>query len=133
LELWCTGRFLSNANHTCPAGYWTEWFGHLYKPDHPAISEAEAEVYLAQDLMTALIATLQYCPALAMESESMLAAIADFIFSVGAGRLQTSTLLRRINQRDWRASVSDLPRWIFGGCRVLPGLVVRRQAELKRQ
>lgn len=116
--------------YICPAGFWTVGFGHLCKPDHPPITEAEAEVYLAQDLMTALTATLRYCPVLATESESRLAAIVDFTFNLGAGRLQASTLRRRINQRDWPAAGQELRRWIYGGGKVLPGLVTRREADL---
>ena len=116
--------------YVCPAGYHTIGFGHLCKPDHPPITEAEAEVYLAQDLMTALAATLRYCPVMATESESRLAAIIDFTFNLGAGRLQTSTLRRRINQRDWVGAATELRRWIYGGSRVLPGLVRRREAEI---
>jgi lysozyme len=58
-----------------------------------------------------------------------LAAIVDFTFNLGAGRLQTSTLRRRINQRDWLAAGTELRRWVFGGGKVLPGLVARREAE----
>lgn len=116
--------------YVCPAGYHTIGFGHLCHPDHPPITEPEAEVYLAQDLVTAIAATLRYCPVLAMESESRLTAIVDFTFNLGAGRLQTSTLRRRINQQDWSASAQELGRWIYGGGRGLPGLVTRRAAEV---
>ncbi len=54
---------------------------------------------MGQDLRTALRAALRYCPVLATESEEHLAAIVDFTFNLGAGRLQTSTLRRRIKQR----------------------------------
>ena len=116
--------------YICPAGYWTIGYGHLCDPKHPPIAEAEAEVYLARDLQTALAATLRYCPVLAREAEGRLAAIVDFTFNLGAGRLQTSTLRRRINQRDWQAAAFELGRWVRGGGRVLPGLVARRQAEV---
>ncbi|WP_019561362.1 lysozyme [Caldimonas manganoxidans] len=115
--------------YLCPAGYWTIGYGHLCDPDHPPITEAEAEVYLARDLQTALAATLRYCPVLATEPEGRLAAIVDFTFNLGAGRLQTSTLRRRVNQRDWVGAATELRRWIYGGGRVLPGLVSRRFAE----
>lgn len=116
--------------YICPAGYWTIGYGHLCQPDHPPITEEEGELWLTQDLQTALRATLRYCPVLAMASESRLAAIVDFTFNLGAGRLQTSTLRRRINQRDWQAAAFELGRWVRGGGRVLPGLVARRQAEI---
>lgn len=116
--------------YVCPAGYWTIGYGHLCDPKHPPVTEAEAEAYLAADLMTALNATLRHCPVLATEPEGRLAAISDFTFNLGAGRLQTSTLRRRLNQRDWPSAASELRRWIYGGGRVLPGLVTRREAEI---
>ena len=115
--------------YICPAGFWTIGYGHLCDPKHPPVTEAEAEVYLASDLQTALAATLRYCPVLAIESEGRLTAIVDFTFNLGAGRLQTSTLRRRVNQRDWVAAELELRRWVYGGGRALPGLVARRDAE----
>jgi lysozyme len=115
--------------YICPAGFWTIGYGHLCDPKHPPITEAEADVYLARDLQTALAATLRYCPVLATEPEERLAAIVDFTFNLGAGRLQTSTLRRRVNQRDWVAAELELRRWVYGGGRALPGLVARRDAE----
>ncbi len=89
----------------------------------------EGEAYLAADMADALKATLLYCPVLATEPEGRLAAIVDFTFNLGAGRLQASTLRRRLNQRDWPGAGQELRRWVYGGGRVLPGLVLRREAE----
>lgn len=116
--------------YICPAGYWTIGYGHLCDPKHPPISEAEAEVYLAHDLQAALAATLRYCPVLAAEPEGRLAAIVDFTFNLGTGRLQMSTLRRRINQRDWASATCELRRWVYGGGRILPGLLARRDNEI---
>ena len=116
--------------YVCPAGFWTIGYGHLCDPKHSPITEAEAEVYLAHDLQMALAATLRYCPVLATEPEGRLAAIVDFTFNLGAGRLQTSTLRRRVNQLDWTASATELRRWVYGGGKVLPGLVARREKEV---
>jgi lysozyme len=114
--------------YVCPAGYWTIGYGHLCDPKHPPITKGEAEAYLAQDLKAALAATLRYCPVLATEPENRLAAIVDFTFNLGAGRLQTSTLRRRVNQRNWADVAKELRRWVYGGGKVLPGLVARREA-----
>ena len=115
--------------YVCPAGFWTVGFGHLCEQGHPPITEAQAEAYLAADLMIALTATLRYCPMLATEPEARLAAIVDFTFNLGAGRLQTSTLRRRVNLRDWPSAGQELRRWVYGGGRVLAGLVTRREAD----
>ena len=124
------GTEITAIPYVCPAGFWTIGYGHLCDAQHPPITEAEAEAYLAQDLNMALAATLRHCPVLATEPEGRLAAIVDFTFNLGAGRLQTSTLRRRINQRDWLAAGQELRRWVYGGGRVLPGLVTRREAEV---
>lgn len=115
--------------YVCPAGYWTIGYGRLCDPKHPPITEDEAERYLADDLTAALNATLRFCPVLATEPEERLAAIVDFTFNLGAGRLQTSTLRRRVNQRDWSGAATELRRWVYGGGKVLPGLVARRHDE----
>lgn len=115
--------------YICPAGFWTIGYGHLCGPNHPQITEVEAEVFLARDLQTALVATLRYCPVLATEPEGRLSAIVDFTFNLGAGRLQTSTLRRRVNQRDWESAATEIRRWVYGGGKVLPGLVARRNLE----
>ena len=115
--------------YICPAGFWTIGYGHLSDSKHQPINEADAEIYLALDLQSAIAATLRYCPVLVTEPEARLAAIVDFTFNLGAGRLQTSTLRRRINQRDWVSAAAELGRWVRGGGRVLPGLVARRAAE----
>lgn len=117
--------------YICPAGYWTIGYGHLCDPKHPSITEAEADAYLSSDLITAFNATLRYCPLLATEAEGRLAAIVDFTFNLGAGRLQTSTLRRRINQRNWQQAGIELRRWVHGGGRQLPGLIARRAQEVR--
>jgi lysozyme len=68
---------------------------------------------LGYDLRAAVAATLRHCPALAAEPETRLATIVDFTFKLGGGRLQTSTLRR----------------WVYGGGKILPGFVARRDAE----
>ena len=123
------GIQVSAVLYVCPAGFWTIGYGHLCEETHSPITEEQAEIYLAHDLQTAFAATLRYCPVLMTESDNRLAGIVDFTFNLGAGRLQTSTLRRRINQRDWTASAQEHSRWIYGGGKVLPGLVARRRAE----
>ena len=58
---------------------------------------------------------LRYYPVLTTEPERRLAAIVDFTSNFDAGRLQTSTLWRRVNQRDWAAAGQELRRWVYGG------------------
>jgi lysozyme len=107
------------------SGRWA--MAHLCAPDLPPVTQAEAEACLAQDLQVALHATLRHRPVLATEPPQRLAAVVDFCFNLGAGRLQTSTLRRRINQRDWAEAAREMRRWVHAGGRVLPGLQGRRE------
>lgn len=68
--------------------------------------------------------------ALATGDWRVLNAIVDFAYNLGVGRLQTSTLRRKINAQDWAGAKAELMRWTRGGGRVLPGLVRRREAEI---
>lgn len=115
--------------YVCPAGYWTIGFGHLCAPDHPPVIEAQAEALLRADLRASVEAALRACPRLLVEPEFRVAALASFVFNLGAGRLQASTLRRRINLGEWRAAGDEFLRWVHGGGRELPGLVRRRRAE----
>lgn len=124
------GTEIAAVPYVCPAGFWTVGYGHLCTQDHSPLTQDEAEAYLAQDLVKALSATLRYCPVLATAPEQRLAAIVDFTFNLGGGRLQTSTLRRRINQQDWSSAALELRRWVYGGGKILPGLVTRRDAEI---
>lgn len=75
-------------------------------------------------------ARLRFCPVLVTELAARLAANVDFTLTLGAERLQSSTRRRRISQRDWIATEQELRRWIYGGGKVVPGLVTRREDEI---
>jgi len=115
--------------YLCPAGYPTIGYGHLCKKDHPPITKEQGEFYLADDLYDALMGTIRVCPVLLTVHETWLGAITDFVFNLGVGRLQVSTLRRRINQQDWDEVVVELNKWVYGGGIRLRGLVLRRKAE----
>lgn len=72
-------------SYLCSAGFWTIGYGHLCRLDHPPITHAEAETYLAVDLQAALGSMLHLCPVLVFGPESRLTAIVDFTFNSWAG------------------------------------------------
>lgn len=122
--------------YLCPAGMPTIGYGSTYYSngkkvtlsDDP-ISQEDANVLLMAELQhTYLPAVLRNCPILATD-ERKCNAIVDFAYNLGAGRLQTSTLKRKINAQDWDGAKEQLKLWTRGGGKVLPGLVKRRQAE----
>lgn len=122
--------------YICPAGVPTIGYGATYYPGgrrvtmaDPPISQADAEALLDTQLRQEFLpAVLRLCPPL-IAYPAALNATVDFAFNLGVGRLQTSTLRRRLNAKDWGGAAEQLRRWVRGGGKVLPGLVRRREAE----
>lgn len=127
---------LSLNAYICPAGVPTIGYGSTHhlsgekvKIGDAAITESMANLYLATEIKGFMQATLRLCPVLVNHEPHRLAAITDFAFNCGSGRLKSSTLRRTVNSEDWQESSVQLQRWIWGGGRKLPGLIRRRRAE----
>lgn len=129
--------------YICPAGVPTIGYGSTYYADgrkvtmqDVPISEPAARELLMRELFhTYAPGVLRQCPgllplALLQDDWRKLNAIVDFAYNLGVGRLQTSTLRRKINAQDWQGAKEQLMLWVRGGGRVLPGLVARRKAEV---
>jgi lysozyme len=54
----------------------------------------------------------------------------DHTYNEGAGRLQTSTLLKILNTENYAGAAGQFGEWVYGGGVKLPGLVQRRDAEV---
>lgn len=118
--------------YRCPAGVPTIGYGHTGPEvglDSPPITKALAETWLYEDAQKACMQALKASPGLAAEPDR-LAAIADFVFNLGIGRYRASTLRRRVDAGDWAGAAEQLQKWVWGGGKRLPGLVLRRKAEV---
>jgi lysozyme len=124
--------------YLCPAGVPTIGYGATFYEDgtrvalrDPAISKARAEALLLWHISAVYLpAVLRLCPALAHEPAGRLAAIIDFAFNLGSGRLAASTLRRRINAGRWADVPGELRKWNKVGGIVLRGLTIRREVEI---
>ena len=122
--------------YLCPAGIPTIGYGSTYYSDgrkvtlqDPPMDEPTARALLMSELEhNYLPGVLRNCPILAAD-ERRCNAIVDFCYNLGIGRLQTSTLKRKINAQDWEGAKEQLMLWTKGGGKVLPGLLKRRTAE----
>jgi GH24 family phage-related lysozyme (muramidase) len=56
-------------------------------------------------------------------------ALVSFVFNLGSGALQCSTLRRRLNAGAYLEAADEFPKWVYAGGRKLKGLVRRREAE----
>ncbi|MEI9967913.1 MAG: lysozyme [Terracidiphilus sp.] len=114
------------------AGFPTIGYGHLIKPHESfpnGISEAEAAAILSSDVQEAEQSVARLVKVALTQGQ--FAALVDFCFNLGAGRLQGSTLLRELNAGDYQAAARQLLVWDHAGGAVVAGLKARREAELK--
>ncbi len=58
-------------------------------------------------------------------------ALASFVYNVGAGAYDRSTLLRKLRAGDLVGACNQLPLWVYAGSKKLRGLELRREAERK--
>lgn len=116
--------------YICPAGYATQGYGLLVKDmQAQPISKSEAYARMVRALPVYVKQTLELCPGLLKAPPDVLWAITDFTFNLGPGRLKASTLRKRLNEEDWDGARAELGKWVMGGGRKLPGLVLRRAVE----
>ena len=114
--------------YKCPAGKLTIGYGHTnnVRPDD-VITEAQATELLIRDVLDVegvinrlVTKTL---------NQGQFDACISFIFNLGAGNFQRSTLLRKINQGDFVGASREFSRWIYAGGKILNGLKKRREEE----
>jgi len=121
--------------YLCPAGVPTIGYGSTRYEDgtrvqltDPAITRERAEALLHWALVHEYLpAVVRLCPG--ADTPERLAALVDFAYNLGVGRLAASTLRKRVNAGRWAEVPAELAKWVKGGGRVLAGLAKRRQAE----
>lgn len=62
-------------------------------------------------------------------TETQRAAIYSFAYNVGATATINSTLLRKLNARDYGGACAELKRWVYAGGQKWKGLMNRRDVE----
>ena len=62
-------------------------------------------------------------------TDNQFGALVSFVYNLGGGAYQASTLRRVVNRGHYHEAPAQIRRWTFAGGRKLRGLVRRRAAE----
>lgn len=115
--------------YVCPAGTITDGVGNT----HNVISGIrKTDVQIAADweknILDAESCVIRYASGNKLPQGAFDAAT-SITFNVGCPTMQKSTMFQQFRAANILAACEQFPRWIYGGGKRLPGLVVRRNQE----
>ena len=112
---------------------WTVGYGSTKFPSGRPVKQgdkvtpAQAELYLREDVKkfansvdTLVTAPLKQC---------QYDALVSFVYNLGATNFRNSTLLKKLNAKDYKGAADEFLRWVSQGSSVEAGLRRRRTAE----
>ena len=124
--------FVANA-YLCPAKVWTIGIGTTIYPNGTKVkkgdkcTQAQALEYLQHDLKS-FEKTVNDSVKVPL-SQNQFDALVSLAYNIGSGAFKNSTLLKKLNAKDYAGAADQFLVWNKGGGKVLKGLVRRRDAE----
>ena len=101
---------LRTTAYKCSAGVWTIGYGHTQQVKAgQIITKAQADAFLQLDISKANAAITRLVSVPITQNERD--ALASFIFNVGVGAFQTSTMLKKLNGSDKQGAANEFLRW----------------------
>lgn len=112
---------------------WTIGYGHTTAAGPPKvakglkITQEEGDAILRRDLKAVekTVADAVKVPL----NENQFGALVSFTFNCGGGNLRKSTLLKKVNDKDFKAAAAEFAKWNKAAGKVMAGLTRRRAAE----
>lgn len=107
-------------------GVWTIGYGSTAGVHAgQTVTATGAETLLKRDLTTAERSVLRLITV--PLTDGQFGALVSFVFNLGGGKLQASTLRRKVNRGE--SAAGEFSKWVYAGGVRLPGLIKRRAAE----
>ncbi len=124
--------FMASA-YLCPAKVWTIGIGTTVYPNGAKVkkgdkcTEEQALEYLRHDLKS-FEKTVNDSVKVPL-SQNQFDALVSLTYNIGSTAFKNSTLLKKLNAKDFTGAADQFLVWNKGGGKVLKGLVRRREAE----
>jgi len=109
-------------------GVWTNGYGNT----HGVVPGSTITAAQAQSDLLSNIAGSEYVINTVVKvplTQNQFDALVDFVFNLGSGNFQSSTLLRLLNQGNYAQAANEFPKWNHAGGVVVDGLTKRRLGE----
>jgi len=114
--------------YLCPAGIPTIGYGHTHNVKlGDTCTQQQADEWLEDDFFyaTSDVKAVVKVPL----TDNQLDALASFVFNLGVRKLIQSTLLKKLNAKDYTGAANEFDKWVFAAGKKLNGLIARRAAE----
>ena len=114
--------------YLCPAGIPTIGYGHTHNVKlGDTCTQQQADEWLEDDFFyaTSDVKVVVKVPL----TDNQLDALASFVFNLGVRKLIQSTLLKKLNAKDYTGAANEFDKWVFAAGKKLNGLIARRAAE----
>ena len=116
--------------YRCPANVLTIAYGQTKGVTEGMVwTQQQADDDLLATAMDVIAQALKASPVLVNETMQRQAAIADFIYNLGLGNYNKSTLKLRVGQSNWISAATEIKKWNKAGGVVIKGLTIRRNKE----
>jgi lysozyme len=92
-----------------------------------ACTQGQAIAWLRQDIQWA-VDTVNRLVTVPL-TQGQFDALTDFVYNLGSGSLESSTLLKLVNQGNFADAANEFDKWDHAGGQVVAGLLRRREAE----
>lgn len=109
---------------------WTVGYGHTGSDVRPGmtINREQADALFDRDIAK-FEAAVEKAIGSAPTNAAQFGALVSFAYNVGAGNLNSSTLLRKHKAGDFKGAQAEFARWNRAAGKVMAGLTRRRKAE----
>jgi len=120
--------------YKCPAGVPTIGYGSTFYSNGKKVTLKDKLITEqdATNLLTTVVTNFSSGVSKLLKiqvTQNQFDALVDFAYNVGIGNLKSSTLLKKVNAKNFSGAALEFIKWNKADGKVLPGLTKRRTAE----
>lgn len=126
---------ISLVPYLCPAGIPTIGYGNTFYENMKKVTMQDESItreradFLFNFLVTTKFVSVVNRLVIVDLTQNQFDALVSFVYNIGSGNFEKSTLLKKVNQSDFIGASLEFEKWNKANGKVLNGLTKRRLAE----